>query len=109
MWRRFALAPALLCAAARAQQTIGHVALQDAMLTGTLEVTGGEADVAGRRVDCGKGPHGGVGAEPWRQRLGMLDQQSSCDDGRRRSGSAACLLWIAEPWSYECPWINGTR
>ncbi len=47
MPKRFALAPALLCATALGQQTIGHVSLQDAMLTGTLEVSGGEATLRG--------------------------------------------------------------
>ncbi len=41
--REWALLPMLVCATAAGQQTIGRVALQDAMVTGTLEVEQGQA------------------------------------------------------------------
>ncbi len=40
---RWALLPVMLCGSAMGQQTIGRVALQDAMVTGTLEVEQGQA------------------------------------------------------------------
>jgi len=47
IWTRLVLGLATLCAMAQGQQTIGRVALHDATVTGSLEVTAGEATLQG--------------------------------------------------------------